>query len=374
MRFGSRVRNRIVEAERFAGRARSAELLGASNEALGWYDRALASLEGQGPSEVLADVLRWKGSVHRECGDTTEAERLYARSADIAAVIGYALGQAHVANCRAVIAQRRGALAEAAQRYSEAAVLASRAGDTRLVTMTQRNLGIIATIRGDHEEALARFALSLQHAERLNDHDGICRALNNMGIAHTQCGRFGEAESVFDRAVALATSTGDLTVECACRLSRADARVAAGNLADAEHDCRTALAIADRRGDRLRRAEGLKLLAMIWRQRGAYDTCDAILEEALDLSDAGEDALLVADLLSEKAQLSRSRKDLASAFTLLRDARALYASMGAAPQVHAIDDAIASLGSSGDTLFPSVGRRSAPTSLPAERPTPDARS
>jgi hypothetical protein len=61
-----------------------------------------------------------------------------------------------------------------------------------------------------------------------------------------------------------------------------------------------------------------------------------------------------------------------AAFALLRDARTLYAAMGAAPQVHAVDEAIAGLGSSGASLFTTVGRRSGPTSLSPERPTPGA--
>ena len=72
--------------------------------------RARIALATHGPSADLADVIRWKGSVHAECGDTSEADRLYQESALIASSAGYVKGEAHALNCRATIAQRRGEL------------------------------------------------------------------------------------------------------------------------------------------------------------------------------------------------------------------------------------------------------------------------
>src|SRR4051812_48315922 len=137
----------LAEVRRFIERGRTAERTGAADAALGWYDRALASLAEREPTIELADVLRWKGTVHRECGDTAAAERLYRESGDVAHRAGYALGNAHALNCLGTIAERRGELAEADTLYRQAGTVAERAGDLRLAAMVERNLGVVASMR-----------------------------------------------------------------------------------------------------------------------------------------------------------------------------------------------------------------------------------
>jgi len=63
---GRRPSREAAETKDFVDRARRASLNGACDEAIGWYDRALLSLLKAGPSPQLADVLRWKGSVHAD--------------------------------------------------------------------------------------------------------------------------------------------------------------------------------------------------------------------------------------------------------------------------------------------------------------------
>src|SRR3954469_21937289 len=122
MLIADRLRDPFAEARPFAERGRACETH-APATAIGLYDRALAVLSG-GWSEMLVDVLRWKGTAHRECGDTAEADRLYEGSGEIAKEIHYSKGEAHAANCRAIIAQRRGDLITAERLYHEASELA----------------------------------------------------------------------------------------------------------------------------------------------------------------------------------------------------------------------------------------------------------
>src|SRR5437016_4512430 len=108
-------------------RAREAERSGAARDAIALYDEALSLLASAGadePSVLVADVLRWKATVHRDCGDLAEAERLYTHSAQVATDCGYAGGVAHATNCRGAVAQLRGHLDIAESLYKEAARLA----------------------------------------------------------------------------------------------------------------------------------------------------------------------------------------------------------------------------------------------------------
>src|SRR6476659_1485535 len=64
-------------------------------------------------SPLLADVLRWQGSVLRDQGKTDEAEELYQRSLRVAQDLAYLAGESHAVNCLGVIAQRRGEMKKA---------------------------------------------------------------------------------------------------------------------------------------------------------------------------------------------------------------------------------------------------------------------
>src|SRR5947209_18921226 len=191
MLIADRLRDPFAEARTFANRGRACETH-APATAIGWYDRALAVLSG-GWSELVVDVLRWKGTAHRECGDTAEADRLYERSAEIAKEIRYRKGEAHAANCRAIIAQRRGDVLTAERLFQEANELAREAGDTELRAMVQRNLGVLASSRGVPEQALTHYEESLRSAQAMNDHEGMSRALNNIGRLYLDHGRKEDA-------------------------------------------------------------------------------------------------------------------------------------------------------------------------------------
>src|SRR5438105_4550086 len=177
---GSRPRRpsrEAAETKEFIERGRRASIAGACDEAIGWYDRALLALVKQGPSADLADVLRWKGTVHSDCGDTSEADRLYRQSNAVAVAANYVRGEASALNCRATIAQRRGELAVAESLYHQANDLATVVNDVRLRAIILRNLGIIAATRGHLDLAVVRFLESYDKAREIGDDDGQCRAL-----------------------------------------------------------------------------------------------------------------------------------------------------------------------------------------------------
>jgi tetratricopeptide (TPR) repeat protein len=351
-----------AETKDFVDRARRASLNGACDEAIGWYDRALLTLTRNGASPDLADVLRWKGTVHAECGDTSEADRLYRESGAIAVSAGYTRGEAHALNCRATIAQRRGELAVAESLYHQANDLATAANDVRLCAMILRNLGIVASIRGHLDLAVVRFLDSYEKAREIGDEDGQCRALNNVATTYMESGRYADAELTYTSAIKLARKRGDRATECGCRINLCEAMIGAGKLADAEVECMAALGIADWRGDRLRRAEGLKVLAIIARHRGRDHEAESLLDEAFDLTSAGEDAVLAAQLRQEKAEIYRMRRSFGMAAKSFNEARDIFRRMGASGKVAEIDRIMAKMES---------GRPSGPAAAsPTEEPIP----
>ncbi len=339
--------DRIAEARRLADRGRSAEHRGTPREALGWYDRALASLETAGSDALRADLLRWKGTAHRECGEITKAESLYHQSRKVSTAIAYRAGEAHATNCLAAIAHRRGDLAEAESWYNEAALLAVAGRDVRLAGMIQQNLGILASIRADWDAALMRYRMSLRTFETLNDEEAMSWVLNNIGMLYTAQRRFDDAEAAFERGLGLARSRGDLLVECAVEVNRTEMLIAAQRWPEAEEGCDRALGIAEQRGDRLRTAEALRLRAKVERHRCELDRASDVLERARALTDDGEDALLGAELLSELGEVRHSQGRLADAREAWRAALGQFNRLGAAQDAFRVEARLTTLGSAG---------------------------
>jgi len=336
-----------AEARRLADSGRTAEQRGTPRDALSWYDRALESLEtgtATGSDPLRADVLRWKGTVHRESGEHVQAELLYRQSSKVATSIGYSAGEAHAANCLAAIAQRRGDMVEAEARYNEAALLAVAAGDDRLAGMVQQNLGILASIRGDWDGALARYRMSLRTFEEMKDEEAMSWVLNNLGMLYTDQRRYDEADAAFSRGLALAQARGDLLVEGALEVNRTEMLIAAQRWAEAEEGCDRALRIAEPRGDLLRTAEALRLVARLDRHRCDYDRAAEVITAARALTDDGEDALLGAELLNELGEVRQAQGRTVEARDAWREALGQFTRLGAVQAISRVEARLAAVG------------------------------
>lgn len=263
-------------------------------------DDALTLLLPVAPSDALADVLRWKGSILRDRGNHSAASDLYAQSLAVADSIGYAAGRAHALNCLGTISQFRGDLTAAERWYGEAARLAHRLGDRRLCGMVQQNLGIVADVQGRTDEAVAHFRLALREFELEGDRSAVLWVLNNLGLLYTREGAYGRAADVLDRALDLVELTKDVASEAFVEENRAALFIARGQLDQAELAATRALGIAEQRSDNTRRAAALRLLAKIHRIRDRKSPhALALLDRALTLSELGEDVLLRSQVLCD---------------------------------------------------------------------------
>src|SRR5262249_1370536 len=97
-----------IESRRLAELARAAGFGDVSEDSLRWPRDASALLGSDERTPLLADAVRWQGSVLRDRGRTTEAESLYRESFEISTGIHYDAGRAHALNCLAGLEQRRG--------------------------------------------------------------------------------------------------------------------------------------------------------------------------------------------------------------------------------------------------------------------------
>lgn len=318
-----------TDARQLMELARAAGLGDAPVDSVDWYRQAVALLPADDETQLLADALRWQGSVLRDHGRTSEAEPLYQRSLEISARLGYDAGRAHALNCLGSLAQRRGDTVATVRLLTDALALAEQCGETRLVGMLQHNLGIIADIQGNPTAALAYHGVSLRTFESTNDLQLLCWALNNVGYFYVKSGQYAEAREAIDRALGIARARGDLMSEGVIEESSAELHLVLGATCEALVSIRRALEIAEQRGDDVRRAAALK-------QRGAYErmtgrAADAVetLRVAMTLSAVGEDALLGAELLYQFGLALDAAGDSQSALDVWQTALEAFERIGA---------------------------------------------
>lgn len=329
--------------QRLVDLAREAERRGDIPKALGLYDDAIEALEREQDLALLADVLRWKGTVHREQGETESAYRCYTQSLIHAEKCDSVSCKAHGFNCLAIIAQRRGKLTESEELYVRAADFAGRAGDIRLLGMIEQNRGVLLNMRGKFVAAEARYANSLGAFERAHDDEAISWVLNNLGMLYTKLGHYQRAIETFERGLALARARGDSLVQSVLTLNLALVWVTVGKLDIAERACAVSLEEARIRGDQLTIAEALKCRARIERERGALDESIATLRIGIFEAEGLEDRLLQAEMLREFGQTSRALGNAADARLAWREAAESFEDVGAQHEAAEINALLASL-------------------------------
>jgi len=313
--------------------ARVAEQLEENGKAISLFDDALAQFSEDSTDPFLPDVLRWKGTLLREKGDTEAAFRCYTMSLEKARLIGSEKAEAHALNCLGTVAQRRCDLKECERLYAEASILASKAGDARLLGMIEQNRGVMASMRGDFAQAAGFYSNSLGAFEMVGDAEPMSWVLNNLGILHTKIRNFEEARGYLERGLAIAINRSDTVVENVIRLNLAEVWFGLERFEQADECCVEALEQAQRRGDHLTAAGALKIRAAIERQRGALDKSIATLRIAIYEAEGAEDRLLHAEMLRELGEISRAVGNAGAARSAWREAVDSYKGIGAVQEV-----------------------------------------
>jgi tetratricopeptide (TPR) repeat protein len=312
----------IEEARRLAHDA-SATARGADPAyPLSVYDRALAMLSPLGPNEALADVMRWKGNILRDCGDHARAMDLYAQSLSVADVLSYQLGRAHALNCFGTMAQVRGDLDSAVTWYRAAQQLARGLSDTRLSGLIEMNLGVAMATSDRPQDAIRHLRDARDAFERSADHQCLLWVLNNLGNLYTREREYDQASATLHSALELARVEMDSASEGIVEENLASLLLATGKIDEADDAAQHALEIATKRRDATRQASALCVMARVLRHRERRSPeLRPVLDRALELCDTGHDAELKSEILSEIATAfdDRGERERATAFRQAAD-------------------------------------------------------
>lgn len=338
--------------------AQMAERAGDIEKSLALFDDAIALLQQHIDSPFLSDVLRWKGTVYREQGETEAAFQCYKKSLVHAERIGAIGPKAHAFNCLAIVAQRRGDLRESEAHYALAADLAAKAGDSRLLGMIEQNRGVLMNTSGNFAAAEVRYFSSLSAFEKAGDDEAMSWVLNNIGILYTKLGHYQRAIETLERGLEIAKRREDSLVESIITLNLAEAWAAAGQLDLADASCKKSLSEARRRNDHLTIAAALKCRARIERERGAFKDSIATLRIGIFEAEGLDDRLLQAEMLREFGQTARALGNSDEARLAWQEAADSFQDVGAVREAAEIRSLLASLSS--DTYRPGRSEPSPP--------------
>lgn len=323
----------VERARQLVELARSAEKRGECDKALSLFGDALSELGDHCGDPFVADVLRWKGTLLRERGDTEAAFRCYTASLEHARSCDSVAHQAHALNCLGTISQRRCDHKETERLYAEASELAVKAGEARLLGMIEQNRGVLACMRGDYAHAAVCYTNSLNAFETARDAEPMSWVLNNLGILHTKIRNYGEAIDYLQRGLGIAMNRDDSVVRNVITLNLAEAWMGLGRLDKADEFSADALDQAQRRGDHLSAAGALRIRAAIERRCGALDKSIATLRIAIYEAEGAEDRLLHAEMLRELGEISRAVGNPGAARSALREAVDSFERIGATEEL-----------------------------------------
>jgi putative nucleotidyltransferase with HDIG domain len=320
-------------------RARSAERAGDWRTALSSYGEALQHAD----PERKADVLRWMGTVHRECGELDAAMEMYQASLAAAEPLGILRAVAAGLNCIGIVEQQRGRLEEANRSYTRAAGIAEQLGDVREGAMIAQNLATMASIHGELETALKHYAYARQCFSEL--HEGLPQAwvLNNMGMAYVDLNAFDPARECFAEAHLLATAEGDRMTVASIEINTAEMCLRSHDFPAARTHCDQAFELFTELKVASGVAEVDKMYGMLYRDTARPALAETHFRRAVESARATADPLLEAESLQEWAllhwELARSRE----AFECLNAAHAIFNELGARRELLDLDRRLAQI-------------------------------
>jgi tetratricopeptide (TPR) repeat protein len=209
--------------------------------------------------------------------------------------------------------------------------------------MIAHNLGALASVRGDLEGALDHYLRGAEVLGRSGDQVQMLYLLNDLGMLYRNRRCFDEAEETLGRALGLAREVGNTLVEGVVEMNRGELYLETGRLEDAEACCFRSLEIATSRSDPLRRAEALRVLGMIDRDRGRPSAAETALNEAYTLALTSRDALLCAEILREEGELWNGSGDADRARRIWSRAVEAFTDIGARMDAEDLQSRIALL-------------------------------
>jgi tetratricopeptide (TPR) repeat protein len=225
-----------------------------------------------------------------------------------------------------------GELTEAAESFERALEASAAAADDLLAARATNNLALIANIHGHHDEALARYRTAIPMYQRLGNANGLAESYHNMAITLRDLDDLEDADEYELRSIDFAKEADNGRLAAIAQVGRAEVALRRGDVSMAEATARYAADEFQRLPDPARRADALRVAAVACLTRGDKSASRLLVEAAVTEAHAAGAALIEAECLRVRAELSASEGSAVAALDDAKSAIALFAQLGATTQ------------------------------------------
>ena len=332
-----------VDAAQLIEAGQAAERSGHRSDARRHFEAALYRLRGSEGGNQAAALLRWIGRSHMMDANTGAALDCAEAALAVAQAHGDRAAEGHAINLQAAIHWAHGDLDAAESLFRAARTCALGSQEKALVAMTSANLGIIANIRGDLPEALHHYSVGLENYRALGRLSDVIVALNNTGRLYVDLTRWPDAERVYAEAIAISDEIDDRSARIGLEVNVAEMWIVRRDASRALEALEHAARFSSETGDEAWLAHIAKLNGILRREAGAAKEAEQFFARAVELSEARQDMILLAESLRERAELYRGEGRNREALQNLNRSHRLWEQLRAKRELANVDSSVARL-------------------------------
>jgi len=179
------------------------------DQALLYYDRALAFFNEADDHPAFFETIKQKGNVYLFRADYEQAMNHYETALDYYQRNNNYIGVSRCLNNIGIIHKNKGDYLEALSVYQESVVYLDSVRDAFDISQAYINMGNLFVYLGRYERALEYFDRALEIAEQNNYQHNISLCLSNSGVIHNKIGNYNEASNLYHRSLEVSRSLND---------------------------------------------------------------------------------------------------------------------------------------------------------------------
>lgn len=249
------------------------------------FNQALLKLDGQPDSELLMQVLNYKGRVEIFMGDMEMAMETYQQALKVSENLGDELNSADVINNMAYIYFEQDNLNRSLEYFSDARRKYMRLGDTLSAAQCDNNISNIYVQWQQYDEAQKLLRQAIPVFEQNEDEASLAHAYQNLGTVYASgTVNLDSALSYLQKAIVCAENVGDQITLIEDELELANVLKHLNNEKDAISLYQSALHSSEAMGYLNGMLEAYKNLGIHYNLSGDYTTSAVYLRRCMDLA------------------------------------------------------------------------------------------
>jgi predicted ATPase/class 3 adenylate cyclase len=319
-------------------------LRGSFEEAHNFLSSAIRLVESSPKFDVIASIYNRLGAVayqQRKYGQAAEHVR---RSLELRETIGDLAGVARLFNNLGLINLIQGNLSEAETNFRQSTDRLERIGDAEGITLSYINLGLVQLDRGDLSAADENLRMGSTSAEQIGHRFYHGLALMYLGRLQTNRGLVEDAERNLRKSLTIFRGLGaqDHLIDTYYYLG--ENSFVQDDLSGAKEWARQANRLLDNLNQEeksvsIQRGRVLRLEGAIARKKGEVENAEKLLRESAEIFNTSFERLEWARTAHEQGLLEISKEDIHTARDIFRQARAIFAQIGATLDLARIEQA-----------------------------------